>query len=248
MRERLAGRPLALPLLGEADAALWSALLDLAAADAEEWTLVGGQMVHLHGVRLGVQAPRVSTDLDTLVNARVVGATRRFTKRLLNMRFQPDGVSPDNLAHRFRRDTVSIDVLAPEGLGPRTDLTTMPPGRTLQVPGGTQALNRTQLVPAALDGRVGYIPLPSLLGAIVAKACAVAVDDVPEAQRRDLAFLLTLVDDPFALQREMKPKDRQRLQRRVELRDPRHPAWRDLARAADGLAALEILTSAPARA
>lgn len=40
----------------------------------------------------------------------------------------------------YQRDGVSIDVLAPEGLGSRTDLTTTPPGRTLQVPGGTQAL------------------------------------------------------------------------------------------------------------
>jgi len=41
---------------------------------------------------------------------------------------------------------VIIDLLAPEGVGEHADLTTTAPGRTLQVPGGTQALSRTELV------------------------------------------------------------------------------------------------------
>ena len=93
--------------------------------------------------------------------------------------------------------TVSIDVLAPDGLGSRTDLTTTPPGRTIQVPGGTQALDRTELLPVRTLERTGLVPRPSLLGAVVAKAIAVGVDDLPNGQRLDLAFLLGLVDDPF---------------------------------------------------
>lgn len=94
---------------------------------------------------------------------------------------------------------MSVDVLAPEGLGSRTDLTTTPPGRTLQVGGGTQALERTELVPVRFGDREGHVPRPSLLGAMIGKAIAVDVDDVPDAQRFDLAMLLTLVDDPMAL-------------------------------------------------
>ena len=35
---------------------------------------------------------------------------------------------------------LAIDVLAPEGVGARADLSTEAPGRTIEVPGGTQAL------------------------------------------------------------------------------------------------------------
>ena len=45
--------------------------------------------------------------------------------------------SPEGPAQRYRRGP-TIDVLAPEGLGDCTDLTTTPPGRTLQVPGGSR--------------------------------------------------------------------------------------------------------------
>lgn len=96
------------------------------------------------------------------------------------------GASPEGLAHRYQRGGVSVDVLAPEGLGPRTDLTTTPPDRTLQVPGGTQALDRTEFVPVVFGDRQGLVARPSLLGAIVGKAVAVGVDDVPDAQRLDL--------------------------------------------------------------
>ena len=92
-------------------------------------------------------------------------------------------MSPEGIAHRYARGGVSIDVLAPEGLGPRTNLTTTPPGRTLQVSGGTQALDRTELVPVKASGRHGMVPRPSLLGAIISKAVSVDVDDLPEAQR-----------------------------------------------------------------
>ena len=70
-----------------------------------------------------------------------------------------DGMSPEMFAHRFRRGAASIDVLAPEGLGERTDLTITPPGHTLQVPGGTQALQRAERVTYSYKGRVGSISL-----------------------------------------------------------------------------------------
>ena len=110
---------------------------------------------------------------------------------------------------------MTIDVLAPEGLGERTDLTTTPPGRTLQVPGGTQALDRTELVPVASVTRSGHVPRPSLLGAVVAKALAVAVDGAPAAQRLDFVFLFSLTGDPLALAAELTPEDRRRIRART---------------------------------
>ena len=55
-----------------------------------------------------------------------------------------DGMSPTYLAHRYvRRGTmrpVTVDVLAPEGLGPRADLTTTRPGRTILTPKDSKRL------------------------------------------------------------------------------------------------------------
>ncbi|MCE2421666.1 hypothetical protein I8742_25860, partial [Escherichia coli] len=73
--------------------------------------------------------------------ARIAGRPlAAFASGLEDLGFEKDGISVDGIAHRYRRNRVTIHVLAPEGLGERTDLTTTPPGRTLQVPGGTQAL------------------------------------------------------------------------------------------------------------
>lgn len=218
-----------LPTLPGHDDELWSALIELSYLRPGEWTLIGGQMVFLHAMEHGAQPPRVSTDLDVLVNARVVtGGLREFVAAIEAAGFALVGASPEGLAHRYERAGVSVDVLAPEGLGPRTDLTTTPPGKTLQVPGGTQALDRTELVPVVFGAREGFVPRPSLLGAIVGKAVAVDVDDVPDAQRLDLALLLSLVGDPIELAEQLTKKDRQRLRARSEMFDADQRAWSSL--------------------
>jgi hypothetical protein len=238
--------PIQLPTLPGHDNGLWLALIELSELRHADWTLVGGQMVLLHAIEHGVPPPRVSTDLDVLVNARVVtGGVRAFVAAIEERDFVLAGASPQGIAHRYRRGGVSIDVLAPEGLGSRTDVTTTPPGRTIQVPGGTQALARTQLVPVAIGDRRGLVPRPSLLGAIVVKALAVDVDDVPDAQRRDLALLLSLVDDPIAVADQLTRKDRRRLAARSEMHNADERAWESLPRdAADrGRAAYRLLTA-----
>lgn len=220
---------LLLPTLPGHDDALWDTLIELTELRPGEWTLIGGQMVYLHAIEHAATPPRVSTDLDVLVNARIVtGGVAAFVAAIELRGFHLEGTSPEGLAHRYRREGVSIDVLAPEGLGPHTDLTTTPPGRTLQVPGGTQALTRTEMLPIHTTTAAGKVPRPSLLGAIVAKAAAVGVDDAPDAQRLDLAFLLSLVEEPLDLATRMTPKDRQRLHARTELTDRQHPTWRIL--------------------
>ncbi len=220
---------LSLPTLPGHDDALWDTLIELTEMRPGEWTLIGGQMVFLHAIEHAAVPPRVSTDLDVLINARVVpGGVDGFVAEIELRGFSLEGTSPEGLAHRYRRDGVTIDVLAPEGLGSRTDLTTTPPGRTLQVPGGTQALNRTELLPIHTT-TTGHVPRPSLLGAIIAKALAVDVDDTPDAQRLDLAFLLSLVEQPLDFATRMTPKDRRRLRARTELTDPLHETWQLLA-------------------
>ncbi len=219
-----------LPALPGHDDALWETLIELADLRPGEWTLIGGQMVYLHAMEHAAPPPRVSTDLDVLVNARIVtGGVSAFVAAIESRGFRLDGSSPEGIAHRYRRDGVSVDVLAPEGLSPRSDLTTTPPGRTLQVPGGTQALNRTELLPVHTSTSEGVVPRPSLLGAIVGKAVAVGVDDVPDAQRLDFAFLLSLVEAPLDMATQMTPKDRKRVRARTELADPQHAIWQLLA-------------------
>lgn len=237
--------PVRLPTLAGHDDELWDALIELSDVRPGEWTLIGGQMVFLHAIEQGVVPPRVSTDLDVLVNARIAGRPlAAFASGLEDLGFEQDGISPDGIAHRYRRNRVTIDVLAPEGLGERTDLTTTPPGRTIQVPGGTQALDRTELVPVTSASRSGHIPRPSLLGAVVAKALAVAVDDAPAAQRLDFVFLLSLISDPFALAAQLTPKDQRRIRARKELLVGEHRVWNELDPAARdrARAALRILS------
>ena len=226
---------------GHADA-LWTALLDLGELVSSDWVLVGGQMVLLHAIEHGAMWPRVSMDLDVIVNARVSAAVRGFVAEIEALGFVLDGMSPELLAHRYRRGAASIDVLAPEGLGERTDLTTTPPGHTLQVPGGTQALQRAERVTYSSKDRVGVIPRPSLLGSIVGQACAVDVDDVPTSQEIDLAPL-SLVEDPFVLRGQLTAKDRQRLRPRHSMIERNHCAWRhfDTAEGDRARTALRIL-------
>jgi len=239
--------PVQLPTLPGHDDELWAALIELSELRLGEWTLVGGQMVFLHAMEHGVEPPRVSTDLDVLVNARVVtGGVREFVASIEAVGFELVGASPDGIAHRYERNGVIVDVLAPEGLGTRVDLTTTPPGRTLQVPGGTQALDRTELVPVTFGGQSGLVPRPSLLGAIVGKAVAVEVDDVPDAQRSDLALLLSLVKDPLELADKLTRKDLRRLRSRSEMADRNQPAWTNLSEelADRGRAAYRLLVEA----
>ncbi len=221
--------PVRLPTLAGHDDELWDTLIELSDVRPGEWTLIGGQMVFLHAVEHGATPPRISTDLDVLVNARITGRpVAAFAAGLESLGFEQDGISPDGIAHRYRRNRVTIDLLAPEGLGNRTDLTTTPPGRTLQVPGDTQALERTELLPVATATRSGHVPRRSLLGAVVGKAMAVAVDDAPNAQRLDFVFLLSLITDPFALADQMTAKDRRRIRARKELIEDEHRVWSEL--------------------
>jgi len=221
----------------------WLALLDLTQAHPTGWTLIGAQMVALHAAEQGRTGPRQSLDLDILVNARLLAdGTEHVARSLLNLGFDLDGQDAFGVGHRFRRGRATIDVLAPDGLSDRTRIVTVAPARTISVPGGTQALARSEVVGVQIGERRGSIPRPSLLGAILIKARAVSVDDVPEAQRIDLAFLLALVENPRSLRAELRGKERTWLLERAELLDPAHPAWRAVDAAEVGQRALRVLT------
>jgi hypothetical protein len=115
----------------------------------------------------------------------------------LHMRMQPPDA--DNVGHRFIRDDGAIvDVLAAD-FGERSrPHTTIPPARTVEVPGGRGLLADAQHVRVIHDGRSGVVERPSLIAAIVGKWRAFAEIAVhsgdPDRHLRDAARLLTVLD------------------------------------------------------
>lgn len=218
-----------LPILPAPVDELWHTLLDLGESLDVPWALIGGQMVLLHALEHGQVPPQISQDGDVIADIRAVpGALTRVVAGIENLGFSLQSISADGLAHRYFRAAkprpVVIDVLAPEGLGERADLTTTPPGRTIEVPGGTQALSRAERITVVHEGRRGKIPRPTLLAAIVGKAAATALPG-PERHYRDLALLCALVPDPFDVAEKLTRKDRQRVRMASKLLGDTHPAW-----------------------
>lgn len=194
-----------------------------------------GRWVLLHALEQGQVPPQVSQDGDVVADLRASpGAIAAAVAALEAAQFEVDGMSPDGLAHRYVRPAtptpVKVDVLAPDGLGPRADLTTTSPGRTLEMAGGTQALERTELVDVVHEGRRGAVPRPSLLAALVGKGAACALPGDSSRHVRDLAMLCTVVPDPFTLREQLRKKDRQRLLSGAALLDTAHVAWQLVSR------------------
>jgi hypothetical protein len=115
------------------------------------------------------------------VSVGAVRATEVFSRRLqddLHMRMEPPNAH--NVGHRFTRDDGAVvDVLAAD-FGERSrPHTTIPPARTVEVPGGRALLTDTDEVRVIHDGRSGVVERPSLIPAIVGKwrAFAEIADD-----------------------------------------------------------------------
>ncbi len=222
----------------------WLELMALAEHHPLHWTLIGAQMVVLHAAAAGRLPPRSSEDADVLVNVRLMhDGTRALSQTLVDRGYVFDAPNLIAVGHRFRRGSVVFDVLGPDGMRDDTELTTVPPARTVGVPGGTQALRRTRVVEVRSGAETGHVPRPDLLGAILIKARAIEVDDQPDNQRQDLTFLLSLVEDPRALRGDMERKEPGWLRRRAELASPNAAAYRGLGRhAMDAYQAFLILS------
>jgi hypothetical protein len=202
-------------------------------------------MVMLHEHEAGTPTRPATADADAVVDARGgTGATRTMATLLQTQGWELDTehLDVDGHGYKFVRDGLEFDVIAPEGMGARADLTTVPPLRAAQLAGTRQALDRTQRVAVNLGGRIAALPRPDLLGALVVKACAAASDHVrgPQRHLEDLARLYGLVDDPAEW--TTTAKDRKRL------RDTAEPTWEvldDPAGRAAGQAARRLLTTPP---
>lgn len=227
----------------EADAELWRLTREVASLfSGLPWVLIGGQMVAIIEAEHGAVVGRATGDVDALLDVRaVVGATLEAARVLQTAGFEPERHA-DGLTYRFVRGADIVDVLAPDHIGGRADIRTVPPDMTPEVLGGRQALNRRRTVLVDPGDGAFEVPIPSLVGAIVIKARATAnTRSHADKHRRDLARLLALVGDAPASRAELSPKERAYLRARTELLNPEHAAWRGIRGAQDGLLALEVM-------
>jgi hypothetical protein len=116
---------------------MWHVLFELDEQYATGWTLIGAQMVALHAAEHSRTPPRSSEDADVLADARILKPKpHHIARALLDRGFDPE-ITSAQIAHRFVRGRVSIDVLAPDGLDDASKaLRTVPPNVTVQVPAG----------------------------------------------------------------------------------------------------------------
>jgi hypothetical protein len=214
--------------------------------DDERWCLIGGLMVALFAMQ-AARRPRATTDIDVLANTRArPSGTRWATQRLEEMGAtltKVDGLDGQR-GVRFELNDQIIDILAPDGLGRAAR--TAGELETIQIPGGTQALERVEVVEMVVDGLASRARRPTLFGALLLKARALPVHSRPEDQREDIITLLALVDDPDGMRRSPAQAERRWL-RRIEstlaLEDPALPARFSLARLRAARAAYQILVA-----
>jgi len=183
--------------------AAWHALIEVGERLPEGWTLVGGQLIHLHCVERGALSPRPTDDGDAGLDVRArPEILAEFTGVLNDIGFVPDTATWRGHQHRWTRGDAAIDVLIPRFLGERAEARRgVGGGTTLAAPGTQGALNRTEMVRVTVAGVTGTVPRPTLPGAIAAKAAALEIADDPRWPRhvQDLAILSTLIrrDDSF---------------------------------------------------
>ena len=209
--------PVGLPAMGEAQRQSWHALMDLYERVNSGWTLIGGQLVHLHCAERGASPTRPTNDIDTVVDLRasqMMLAT--FTGVLKDMGFTPE-TSAEGIQHRWGRDKAQIDVLIPEGVGERAAALTGAGGApTIRAPGTTQALKRSEPVMVMVEGRTGTVLRPNLVGALVGKAAArteIASDPASTRHCTDFVVLASLISARDFRETALEKKDRARLRK-----------------------------------
>jgi hypothetical protein len=186
--------------------ALWVAVSGLVEQLPDDWVLIGGLMVQIHALEHGLGDVRVTNDIDVLGQARPQGTLQRIDRALRDDGFELQGPDFDGYAQRYERAGLIVDVLAPDGIKPPPSL--RQGVKAIGVPGGKQALERSETVRVTVDDTAFELRRPTLLGAILIKARSLMVHGDPGSQREDLLRLLALVDDPRAIAPELRKTER----------------------------------------
>lgn len=106
------------PLANSRDEVLWPVVMDLAAELPKPWTVIGGQMVYLHGLVVGRGPHRYTEDIDLVFDITLnVCAIEQAHVVLDRLGFEVKEVSAEGLAHRYVNDQrVEVDILAPDNV------------------------------------------------------------------------------------------------------------------------------------
>jgi hypothetical protein len=209
---------------------LWKKVIELAVDLGEDpaWTLVGGLMVQLHAFEHR-SSSRATTDIDVLGDSRRRPAMTQRIAKLIEKRGGEMAMPPtsdESLGYQFNLDGDVVEVLGSEGVS--SNPKTVGKYSTFQVPGGSQALRRSETVLVGLDERPAVpVRRPNLLGALLIKARVVAIEreEKFDSDRQDLVLLLSLVEDPRALAANdgMKNTERgwlRKVEEKIGFRDP----------------------------
>lgn len=213
----MAGREWSIVLPAAKPEELWATLIELGCfATPESWVLVGGLMVQLHAMRSGLPDVRTTTDIDALVDLRVL-AFGEFAQVLESLGFvavEPNG----KVFHRFRRENLALDVLVAD------DRARFRHKALLRPRGVRQAMARldTYRLQTQSGERVDVL-VPDSLGAVILKGCAYREDNRDALRHLDDVIRL-LASAPVADLRDLalSNTDRQRL-RRLDSDLARHP-------------------------
>ena len=142
---------------------------------------------------------RPTTDIDVLGNARRRPSGPRTLAQMLDDLGADMAIPPSTnprSGYKFELDGEVIEVLGPDGL--RDQPQTIGSFESIQIDGGTQALQRTEKVLVSVSGGSPItVRRPTLLGAILLKARALDRVKAKRAEhRQDLIRLLSFVEDP----------------------------------------------------
>jgi hypothetical protein len=185
---------------------LWVSVGELVERLPGHWVLIGGLMVQLHAIEHGSTDVRPTGDIDVLGQARPQGSLRSIDAALRVSGFELVGPDLDGYGYRYERGGLIVDVLAPDGINPPPDLGAGV--KAVGVPGGSQALSRSEAVTVTVAGRSFELRRPTLLGAVLMKARSLMVHSDPETQREDLLQLLGLIEDPREMAADLRRTER----------------------------------------
>lgn len=235
-----------MPAMAGPQQTAWHALMDVQVLHPTGWTLVGGQMVHLHCAERGASPSRPTDDVDAVLDVRAEPhVLHGFTTALTELGFEPAGETWTGHQHRWERGDATVDILIPRHLGEvAANRKGAGGGTAIETPGAQQALDRTEDVEVTVAGRAGTVRRPNLLGALVGKAAAhtVSLDRGRDRHVTDFAVLATLIRRSDAVGTATK-RDRQYLTRMLDVlaSDPR--PWGEIEGTAEGVDRLRLALS-----
>lgn len=182
-----------MPAMPDSHIASWHALMDLHESLPGRWTVVGGQMVHLHCAERESFPVRATDDADALLDAKAYPSILEdFTAGLVAAGFKPM-ISGSGYQHRWRKGDAQIDVLISNKLGARKTYRTITGAPTVGTHGAALVLSRSEDLEIEVDGRVGTVRRPTILGSLIAKAAAHTVGEGKDRHRQDFAMLASML-------------------------------------------------------